>query len=86
MSMPKEENSKVQEGWEYLIFALGQASKISFYLVIFPIAFLFAGVFIDKKLNTKPLFIVVGIIAGVAFTIYKILRISKEKYFKDDRK
>jgi len=66
------------EGYKYLIFALGEASKISISLVMFPIVFLFAGLWLDKKLSTVPLFIILGIIAGVISAIYQLVKLKKD--------
>jgi len=39
---------------------------------------LFAGIWLDKKLGTKPCLMLVLMIVGLAFAMYSIIRVSKE--------
>ena len=61
--------------------AFEEATRITATLVFLPILLLIVGVFVDKSLSTTPLFIFIGIIAGVALGIYRAVKIS-EKYKK----
>ncbi len=74
-SMPqkKEDYAKV------LMLAFNEASKITASLVFFPIALLLLGVFVDRKFETTPLFILIGMISGIAIGIYQATRL-KSKY------
>lgn len=73
-----------KKGYELLIYALEEASKISFSLVFFPIILLLIGVWIDKRAGTTPLFIIIGIIAGVFAATYQLLQVSKKKLFSPE--
>lgn len=63
-------------------FVFGKASEISVNLVFFPIILLFFGLIIDKTLNTTPLFIIIGSIAGLFFAIFRAIKI-KDQIYKD---
>ncbi len=65
-----------------LFYVFGKASEISFNLVFFPIILLFFGLFLDKKLNTAPIFIVAGCLAGLFFAVYKAIKIKDQIYKK----
>ena len=85
ISKNKKSTSKIQSQESFVILsnAFYEASKISFSLVFFPIVLLLAGVWLDKKLSTTPIFIILGIILGVSVGIYKSTRIRKSNYFKN---
>jgi len=73
---------KSKEGFQHLSQAFYEASKVSFSLVFFPIVLVLIGVWIDKKLGSTPLFIIVGIISGVLIGIYKATEVKKRFYSK----
>lgn len=66
-----------EESFRLLANAFSEASKITFSLVFFPIIILLAGVWLDKKFSTTPIFIIIGIILGVVIGIYQATRIRK---------
>ncbi|KKQ55482.1 MAG: ATP synthase subunit a, partial [Candidatus Woesebacteria bacterium GW2011_GWC1_38_13] len=63
-----------------IFLAFGKASEISFNLVFLPVILLFFGLFVDKTLNTTPLFIIVGSIAGLFFAVCKAIKIKDQIY------
>ncbi|KKQ82773.1 MAG: hypothetical protein UT06_C0037G0009 [Candidatus Woesebacteria bacterium GW2011_GWA1_38_8] len=68
-----------------IFLAFGKASEISFNLVFLPVILLFFGLFVDKTLNTTPLFIIVGSIAGLFFAVCKAIKI-KDQIYKNNEK
>lgn len=58
------------------------------FLVVLPIGgFLFLGIILDKKLNSHPFFLILGIIVGIAITSYETynnLKILLKKDKKND--
>lgn len=70
-----KDNNKVTI--DFLSLAI-KSSKIALKLVVVPIILLFFGLFADKTLNTTPLFIVVGLIAGLFFGFYMTKKIRRE--------
>lgn len=58
--------------------AFEEATSITVGLVAFPVIFLIVGVFLDKLLSTTPVFIFIGIIAGVGIGIYRAMDISQK--------
>lgn len=54
-----------------------QLSGIGYYLVVPLLAGLFAGVFIDNKFATKPIFTIIGLLIGVSGTFYNLIKIKK---------
>ena len=72
-----------QESFLQLSAAFYEASKISFSLVFFPVVILLVSIWIDKKLSTTPLFIILGIVSGVFAGIYKAMRIRKTGILKN---
>lgn len=76
--VPASEKKIVEKMNVFYVF--GKASEISFNLVFLPITLLFFGLFIDKTLNTTPLFIVFGCLAGLFFALYKAIKIKDQIY------
>ena len=76
----KTGNNKTVKQKISLYYVLGKATEISFNMVFFPIILLFLGLFIDKRLDTTPLFIVIGCIAGLFFALYKAIKIKNQIY------
>lgn len=62
--------------------AFEEATSITINLVALPIVLLVVGVFIDKTFSTTPIFIFIGIIAGVGAGIYRAMQIGKQYKFK----
>ncbi len=42
------------------------------------LGFTFVGVFVDKKINTTPLFTILGLFFGFAVGMYMLINISKK--------
>jgi F0F1-type ATP synthase assembly protein I len=61
-----------------LIRAFGKASTLSITFVLFPVILLLLGVWLDKKLATTPLFIIIGILAGIVVFIYQVRKAVKD--------
>lgn len=61
-----------------MLSAFNEASKITVGLVMFPVLLLLVGVAVDRVLATTPLFIFIGIIAGVGIGIYQAVVISNK--------
>ena len=81
----KTEDKKILKQKINPYFVLGKATEISFNMVFFPVLLLFFGLFIDKRLNTTPLFIVAGCIAGLFFAVWKAVKI-KDQIYKNNNK
>jgi F0F1-type ATP synthase assembly protein I len=75
--MEKNNVKVVEKNRISTFYLLVQASKITFKLVFIPILLLFFGLFIDKTLDTTPLFLAIGCIAGLFFAFYKVRSIRK---------
>lgn len=61
-----------------LMHAFEEATKLSVSFVTFPVIFLLFGVWLDKKFDTVPVFILSGIVLGfVIFTIEAYRAIKK---------
>jgi F0F1-type ATP synthase assembly protein I len=71
-----KEKSKLD--YKNLFWMYGEATKLSLGLVFLPVAALLIGVFIDKKLGTTPLFIIVSIITGLFVFLYKTYTSGKK--------
>jgi len=90
--MPKEKLVKFNKTSEKVVAfrclaeAFYEASKISFSLVFFPIVLLLIAVWLDKKLSTTPLFIIVGIIFGVVLGIYQAVGVRKKVIYRKKNK
>lgn len=67
-------------GYKYLAMGLRFAGGI--------VVFLFAGLFLDKKLGTTPVFLLIGTLAGAGFGFLSIYRelIADEKRKKAGEK
>lgn len=61
-------------GYKYLAMGLRFAGGI--------VVFMFAGLFLDKKLHTTPLFLLIGVLAGAGLgflSIYRELMAEEKK-------
>lgn len=64
--MPSEKDSfKV-------FYALSLAWQLGFLIAVPIIGFLFLGFWGDRLLGTKPLFLIIGFLAGMGITIYEL--------------
>ena len=63
------ENENLKNGIKYASLGIEFASMI--------LGLAFVGHYIDKKLNSSPLFIIVGIFFGFISGIYRLYKISK---------
>lgn len=68
-----EQKSKESKG----MFESMAASGIGYYLIIPLLAGLGLGLFLDEKLETKPLFTIIGIVIGVIGTFYNLFKVKK---------
>ena len=73
-----EKNKLASADVRDMIAAFEEATSISITLVALPVLFLVLGVFLDKTLSTTPVFIIIGIIIGVASGIWRAIKISKK--------
>ncbi|MCA9356865.1 AtpZ/AtpI family protein [Candidatus Nomurabacteria bacterium] len=53
-------------------YALSIALQLGFLIVASLAGFIFLGMWIDSHLHTPPLFLVLGIVAGISVTIYEV--------------
>ena len=53
-------------------YALSMAFQLGFIIAVPLIVFLLIGIFLDKKLNTFPLFLVGSIIFSLIFVVFEI--------------
>jgi len=81
--MEKKEN--IKPNYANLFKVFGEASSLSISFVFFPVIFLLVGVFLDKKFNTAPLFIILGVVAGFFVFAYQVKKAIKELRPKDDQ-
>lgn len=58
--------------------AFEEATSIMMGLILYPMLLLMGGVMIDRLLSTTPIFIFIGIIAGVGFGIHRANKIAKK--------
>ena len=79
MDMNKPKTAEIR-----FAYILGKATEVSFNLVFFPIILLFFGLFIDKRLNTTPLFIIIGCLSGLFFALYKATKVKDLIYGRND--
>lgn len=77
-----EKKDKLKPDYNILFKSLGEASQLSISFVLFPVIFLLIGVFLDKKFNTVPLFILLGVLVGIILFIFQVKSILK-KYQKN---
>jgi F0F1-type ATP synthase assembly protein I len=68
----KSGKEKVKYDYPGLMLAFGEASKLSISFVLFPVIFLVLGVFLDKKFQTVPFFILLGLISGFFAFVYQV--------------
>jgi len=54
------------------------AMQISGSLVLIIFCSLFGGIWLDKKLGTKPWLMLVLMVVGLAFAMYTVIRIANE--------
>jgi F0F1-type ATP synthase assembly protein I len=79
MAKKSEKQKMAKEGFSYLTYVLSEAFGITSSLVFFPVVFVLGGVYLDKKLNTIPLFIIIGIILGTMVGIWQAVRVTHER-------
>lgn len=75
-SQESKEKSKLD--YKNLFWMYSEATKLSLGLVFLPVAALLIGVFVDKKLGTTPLFIIVSIVVGLFVFLYMTYRNGKK--------
>ena len=63
--MPQKNNFKI-------FYAISLAWQLGFIIAIPLVVFVFLGFWVDKFLNTSPLFIILGILTGMTITVYEI--------------
>ena len=79
-----EKKETVKTNHLNIIKAFGDASKLSFDFVFFPVVFLLIGVYLDKKFSSTPLFIISGVTVGIGAFVYKVKKTLKEFQLKDE--
>lgn len=57
----------------------GEYMNIGVYIVVPLVAGVFIGVYLDKWLNTKPLFVLVFILLGTIASFYNLFKITTKK-------
>ncbi|KKU52054.1 MAG: hypothetical protein A3H69_04700 [Candidatus Sungbacteria bacterium RIFCSPLOWO2_02_FULL_47_9] len=57
---------------------LGSSLHIGFFIVVSVLFFVLAGVWLDKKFNTVPLFIILGVLLSLAASMYEVYRIIRK--------
>ena len=60
-----------------LIYAFAVAGQLGFSIILPLAGFIFLGVLLDKKLNTFPNFIIVGLFIGLIVAIYETNKLIK---------
>jgi len=72
-----------------IFYALSFAWQLGFLIVVSIGGFLLIGFFLDKKLQTSPLFLLIGFFVGLTVTFYEIYQsvmpIIKEEDNKKDK-
>ena len=63
-----------------------EATVMCLSLVSLPVLLLFLGLFIDKKLDTLPLFAIIGVVLGISFGIYRAVTLSKNIKLSGNKK
>ncbi|KKQ37247.1 MAG: hypothetical protein US53_C0023G0002 [Candidatus Woesebacteria bacterium GW2011_GWA1_37_7] len=58
--------------------AFAEASKLSISFVFYPVILLLIGLWLDKKYNTTPLFIILSIVIGMLIFIYQASKIVRK--------
>ncbi|GMB09433.1 putative F0F1-ATPase subunit (Ca2+/Mg2+ transporter) [Thermolongibacillus altinsuensis] len=65
--------------------AMGLMTAISSQLVGSVLVGIFGGRFLDEKWDTEPLFLIIGLLVGLAAGIYAMLRLIRS-FFSGDEK
>ena len=70
----------IGRGYKYLAMGLRFAGGI--------VVFFFAGLFLDRKLGTTPLFILIGTVAGAGLAFLSVYRelIAEERRRREEKK
>lgn len=63
--MSKKDNFKV-------LYALSLAWQLGFLIAVPFAVFLWLGILADKALGTRPLFLILGLLAAIAITAYEV--------------
>lgn len=72
-----EKRKEIKPDYGKIIKALEQATSLSISFVFFPVILLLIGVFLDKKFNTVPGFILASIVSGIIIFMYQVRRALK---------
>jgi ATP synthase protein I len=65
--------------------AIGLMTAISSQLVGSVLVGIFGGRFLDEKWNTEPIFLIIGLLVGLAAGIYAMLRLIRSFFSGDER-
>jgi F0F1-type ATP synthase assembly protein I len=77
--MPKRENFKI-------LYALSFAWQLGF-LIAAPLALMIIlGLWLDKVLNTGPLLVILGVLAGLVVTAYEVYNMLTPLIHKQNKK
>lgn len=74
----RKKKKKDKDGKLEWITAIEKASTLSITIVFFPVAFLLLGVWLDKRLESTPIFILLGMITGIVLGMYVFIKKGKE--------
>ncbi len=78
-------NKKVKEVFN-LAKTFEEASLMSLSLVSLPVLLLLFGIFLDKKLETTPFFIIIGVGFGISLGIYRAVSLGKKIKLSSNKK
>jgi F0F1-type ATP synthase assembly protein I len=78
----KKDQKNIKPDYQILFRSMGEASQMSISFVFFPIVILLIGVWLDKRFDTIPLFILIGILVGIIIFILQV-RSAIKKAQKD---
>lgn len=68
------DSEQERKEWQEIMSYVGLVTEIGLTLVILIIAFFALGLYLDRKLNTKGIFLIIGIITGVMLGFYNAYR------------
>lgn len=60
-----------------LLYTTGVALQLGFSIAIPLVVFILLGLWVDKRLGTLPLFVILGVILSLVVTVYEMWQIIK---------
>lgn len=64
-------NGKKRDGYK-LWYAISFSFQLGFMIAVPIVGFMLLGLFIDKKIHTEPIFLLVGAVVGIVVTVYEV--------------